>query len=60
MATGCLGECVGGIKSAVTPYTEKLLNLFIKAASDEDEAVRSNAAFALGVLAANTTADISQ
>ena len=60
MATGCLGECVGGIKSGVTPHTETLLQLFLKAAGDEEETVRSNAAFALGVLVANTETDLSQ
>ncbi|KAI9321271.1 armadillo-type protein [Dichotomocladium elegans] len=60
MATGCLGECVAGLKSAVTPYTQTLLDLFLKATSDEDESVRSNAAFALGVLVASTSADLTQ
>ncbi|KAI9354912.1 armadillo-type protein [Pilaira anomala] len=60
MAIGCLGECVGGLKSAITPYTERLLQLFVKACSDEDELVRSNAAFALGSLAINTQVDLSQ
>ncbi|KAI9245388.1 armadillo-type protein [Phascolomyces articulosus] len=60
MATGCLGECVGGIKSGVTPHTEMLLQLFLKAAGDEEETVRSNAAFALGVLVKNTETDLSQ
>lgn len=59
MATGCLGECITGIKSAVTPHTEQLLQLFLKATGDEDETVRSNAAFALGVLVQNTQADLS-
>ncbi|KAI8150043.1 armadillo-type protein [Fennellomyces sp. T-0311] len=60
MATGCLGECIGGIKSGVTQHTEMLLALFLKATGDEEETVRSNAAFALGVLVANTDTDLSQ
>ncbi|KAG1647193.1 hypothetical protein G6F44_000087 [Rhizopus delemar] len=59
MAIGCLGECVTGIKSAVTPHTERLLQLFIKACSDEDHSVRSNGAYALGVLVSHTQVDLS-
>ncbi|KAI8331553.1 armadillo-type protein [Chlamydoabsidia padenii] len=59
MAIGCLGECITGIKSAVTPHTERLLQLFIKAAEDEDQTVKSNAAFALGVLVTYSQIDLS-
>ncbi|KAG0766238.1 hypothetical protein G6F33_004240 [Rhizopus arrhizus] len=59
MAVGCLGECIGGIKSAVTPHTERLLQVFVKACGDEDELVRSNAAFALGCLTIHTQVDLS-
>ncbi|KAK4518253.1 uncharacterized protein ATC70_001605 [Mucor velutinosus] len=59
MAVGCLGECIGGLKSAITPYTERLMQIFVKACSDEDELVRSNAAFALGCLAFHTEVDLS-
>ncbi|RCI05647.1 hypothetical protein CU098_013168, partial [Rhizopus stolonifer] len=59
MAIGCLGECITGIKSAVTPHTERLLQLFIKACADEDHSVRSNAAYALGILAANSQIDLA-
>ncbi|KAI9254656.1 armadillo-type protein [Sporodiniella umbellata] len=60
MAIGCLGECIGGIKSAITPHTESLLQAFVKACGDEDELVRSNAAFALGCLVIHTQVDLSQ
>ncbi|KAI7902067.1 armadillo-type protein [Cokeromyces recurvatus] len=59
MAIGCLGECVTGIKSAVTPHTERLLQLFVKACGDEDSSVRSNAAYALGILTLNSQIDLS-
>ncbi|KAI9363287.1 armadillo-type protein [Pilaira anomala] len=59
MAIGCLGECITGIKSAVTPHTERLLQLFIKACGDEDHSVRSNAAYALGILVGNSQIDLS-
>ncbi|KAI8997096.1 armadillo-type protein [Pilobolus umbonatus] len=58
MAVGCLGECVAGLKSAITPYSETLLQIFIKGCGDQDEVVRSNAAFALGCLVMNTQMDI--
>lgn len=60
MAVGCLGECIGGIKTAVTPFTETLLPIFTKACHDEDELVRSNAAFALGTLTLYTQVDLSE
>lgn len=59
MAIGCLGECITGIKSAVTPHTERLLQLFIKACADEDQSVRSNAAYALGILVGNSQIDLT-
>jgi hypothetical protein len=59
MAIGCLGECITGIKTAVTPHTERLLQLFIKACGDEDQSVKSNAAYALGILVANSQMDLS-
>jgi importin-4 len=60
MAIGCLGEVIGGIKGGVTPHTEQLLTLFLKAAADQEEEVRSNAAYALGVLSAYTQYDVSR
>ncbi|KAI8075033.1 armadillo-type protein [Gongronella butleri] len=59
MAVGCLGECINGIKGAITPHTERLLQLFTKACQDEDKLVRSNAAFALGVLVSRSQIDLS-
>jgi hypothetical protein len=60
MAIGCLGECVSGMKQNITPHTEFLYSTFIKACSDEDELVRSNAAFALGSLVLYTQVDLSE
>ncbi|KAF7724391.1 hypothetical protein EC973_001116 [Apophysomyces ossiformis] len=59
MAIGCLGECITGVKSAVTPHTERLLQLFLKACGDEEQGVKSNAAYALGMLVANSQIDLS-
>lgn len=58
MAIGCLGEVASGIKAGITPHTEVLLTLFLKALGDEEEEVRSNAAFGIGVLCAYTQIDI--
>jgi hypothetical protein len=60
MAIGCLGECVSGMKQNITPHTEFLYSTFMKACSDEDELVRSNAAFALGSLVLYTQVDLSE
>ncbi|KAI8344311.1 armadillo-type protein [Chlamydoabsidia padenii] len=59
MAIGCLGECITGVKTAVTPHTERLLQLFTKACDDEDQTVKSNAAYALGMLVTHSQIDLS-
>ncbi|KAG0344463.1 hypothetical protein BG004_004468 [Podila humilis] len=59
MAVGCLGEVANNLKAGVTEFTEVLFPIFVKALSDEEDEVRSNAAFAIGALAQNTTIDIS-
>lgn len=59
MAIGCLGECIRGVKSAVTPHTERLLQLFVKGTSDDDQTVRSNSAYALGILVTYSQINLS-
>ncbi|KAI9106207.1 ARM repeat-containing protein [Phlyctochytrium arcticum] len=59
MATGVLSECAEGLKSAVTPYTTELLSILIRALSDEDEEVRGNAAYGVGIIIANTESDVT-
>ncbi|KAF5362127.1 hypothetical protein D9756_002481 [Leucocoprinus leucothites] len=56
---GCLAEVIGGMKDAVTPSTEPLLELFYKALSDPELEVLSNAAFATGLLVENSKVDLS-
>ncbi|KAJ3571829.1 hypothetical protein NP233_g3504 [Leucocoprinus birnbaumii] len=56
---GCLAEVIGGMKGAVTPSTEPLLELFYKALSDPEPEVLSNAAFATGLLVENSEKDLS-
>ncbi|XP_006461983.1 hypothetical protein AGABI2DRAFT_206092 [Agaricus bisporus var. bisporus H97] len=58
-AIGCLAEVIDGMKGAVTPSTEPLLELFYRALSDPDAEVLSNAAFATGLLIENSEVDLS-
>lgn len=58
-AIGCLAEIIAGMKSAVTPSTEPLLELFYRALSDSEAEVTSNAAFAIGLLVEHSEVDLS-
>ncbi|KDQ11917.1 hypothetical protein BOTBODRAFT_34989 [Botryobasidium botryosum FD-172 SS1] len=55
---GCLGEIITGLKGGVTMYTEPILEHLFSALSDSEPEVRSNAAFATGVLVENTERDL--
>ncbi|XP_033626576.1 importin-4-like isoform X1 [Asterias rubens] len=52
-ATGTLSESIVGMGEATRPFLQHLLPVFLNMAHDEDEEVRSNAVFGLGVLAQN-------
>ncbi|KAJ7066648.1 armadillo-type protein [Mycena amicta] len=56
---GCLAEIISGMKGAITPSTEPLLELCFKALSDPEADVLSNAAFAVGLLVENSELDLS-
>ncbi|TFY80970.1 hypothetical protein EWM64_g3040 [Hericium alpestre] len=58
-AIGCLAEIISGLKGAITPSTEPLLDLFYRALGDADPEVKSNAAFAAGLLVENSEQDLS-
>ncbi|TBU45281.1 ARM repeat-containing protein [Dichomitus squalens] len=58
-AIGTLSEIIGGMKSAVTPYTQELIDLFYRALSDEEPEVQCNAAFATGLLIEYSNVDLS-
>ncbi|KAF7790180.1 hypothetical protein EIP86_001132 [Pleurotus ostreatoroseus] len=58
-AIGALSEIIAGMKSAVTPQTQPLLELFHRALSDPDAEVLTNAAFASGLLVEHSDADLS-
>ncbi|KAL1920186.1 uncharacterized protein VTP21DRAFT_1332 [Calcarisporiella thermophila] len=59
MSIGCLSECCAGLKTAITDFTEELLRLFQTALRDEEEEVRSNAAYGTGVLCLHSQVDLS-
>jgi len=58
-AIGCLAEIISGIKNAVTPHTQPLLELFYKALGDSEAEVQSNACFAAGLLVEHTEIDLT-
>ncbi|TFK71348.1 ARM repeat-containing protein [Pluteus cervinus] len=58
-AIGCIAEIIGGMKGAITPHTEKLLELFSRAFTDGEAEVLSNAAFATGLLVEHSQVDLS-
>ena len=51
---GTLADSIKGMKEGVTPYTTNFLKLLLHRVADEDGQVKSNAAFAVGVLIENT------
>ncbi|KLO13870.1 ARM repeat-containing protein [Schizopora paradoxa] len=58
-AIGCLAEIISGMKGAISPSTQPLLELFYQALSDEADEVQSNAAFATGLLVEHSTVDLT-
>jgi hypothetical protein len=58
-AIGTLAEIITGMKNAITPSTEPLLELFYQALSDDEPEVQCNAAFASGLLVENSEMDLS-
>ncbi|BEJ16224.1 hypothetical protein CspHIS471_0508290 [Cutaneotrichosporon sp. HIS471] len=60
MAIGSLGEVIVGLKGGVTPFTNQVLEVISRGLQDEEPDVRSNSAFAAGVLVQNSEQDLSQ
>ena len=54
-AVGTIADCVESMGAAVTPYTSKLMKVFLKRLTDEDAEVKSNAAFGVGLLCQKST-----
>ena len=54
-AVGTVGECVQSMGESCTPYTKRMLAMFIKRLGDEDPEVKSNACFGTGMLCEKST-----
>lgn len=60
MVLGALGECITGLKSGITEFTQPLLVMLSRALlQDQEPDVRSNAAFASGVLVEHSQVDLT-
>lgn len=53
-AVGTMADCIEAMGAGCTPYTERILSLLGKRLSDEDAETKSNAAFGMGLLCANS------
>ncbi|RMY41413.1 hypothetical protein D0866_00606, partial [Hortaea werneckii] len=53
-SVGTIGECIEGMQDGCTPYTGRLMRVLQKRLGDEDPEVKSNAAFAIGLLCLNS------
>ena len=60
MSIGALAECSASLGENVSEFVNDLLPLFMMGLSDEDEEVKSNSAYGLGILCGNTSTDISR
>lgn len=49
-SVGTIGECLEGMKEGCTGFTSRSMRVLLKRLGDEDPEVKSNAAFALGLL----------
>ena len=58
MAIGAVAEIVEGLEHGVSAFTADLLNLFLKALVDEEDEVRSNSAFGIGMLCLFSAVDL--
>ena len=54
-AVGTIAGCVESMGAACTPYTQKMMRVFLKRLSDEDPETKSNAAFGIGLLCERST-----
>ena len=60
MVIGAFADVTVGLGEAVTKFTGELMPMFVKGLADEDEEVKANAAFAVGVLIGNSGADLTR
>lgn len=54
-AVGTIADCIQYMDASCTPYTSKMMRIFLKRLSDEDPEVKSNAAFGTGLLCEKST-----
>lgn len=54
-AVGTVADCIESMGAACTPYTPRMMRVLLKRLSDEDPETKSNAAFGMGLLCANST-----
>lgn len=54
-SVGTIADCVESMGAACTPYTSKMMRIFVKRLSDEDPETKSNAAFGTGLLCEKST-----
>ncbi|KAK3705734.1 hypothetical protein LTR37_013177 [Vermiconidia calcicola] len=54
-AVGTIADCIESMGAASTPYTQKIMRVFLKRLSDEDPETKSNAAFGTGLLCEKST-----
>ncbi|KAF2171268.1 hypothetical protein M409DRAFT_63619 [Zasmidium cellare ATCC 36951] len=54
-AVGTVADCIESMGAACTPYTQRFMRVLLKRLSDEDPETKSNAAFGMGLLCANST-----
>ncbi|ODQ55945.1 putative importin subunit beta-4 [Saitoella complicata NRRL Y-17804] len=59
MTVAGVGECAGGLKAGITPYTAPMFKLFNAGLEDPDAEVRSNSAYAVGLLVYSSNEDLS-
>lgn len=55
----CLGEVAGGLKQDITPFTDTIFKTLMQGLVDTDKEVRSNSAYATGLLCEYTKADLT-
>lgn len=60
MAVGALAEVSSCLGENVSEFTDNLLPIFIKGLSDDDEEVKSNSAYGIGILCANPSTNLSR
>lgn len=60
MAIGALAEVSSCLGDNLSEFINDLLPIFIKGLSDEDEEVKSNSAYGIGILCANPSTNLSR